>query len=33
MRYPTSNQLTREVNQIIADGNTFGEFQGSVLPI
>ena len=32
-RYPTSNQLTREVNQIIADGNTFGEFQGSALPL
>ena len=32
-RYPTSSQLTREVNQIIADGNTFGEFQGSALPL
>jgi anti-sigma factor RsiW len=32
-RYPTSSQLTREVNQIIADGNTFAEFQGSALPL
>ena len=32
-RYPTSSQLTREVNQIIADGNAFGELQGSVLPL
>ena len=32
-RYPTSNQLTREVNQIIADGNAFGTLQGSELPL
>jgi predicted anti-sigma-YlaC factor YlaD len=32
-RYPTSSQLTREVNQIIADGNAFGTLQGSALPL
>jgi anti-sigma factor RsiW len=32
-RYPTSGQLTREVNQIIADGNAFGELSGSALPL
>ena len=32
-RYPTSSQLTREVNQIIADGKVFGEHQGSALPL
>ena len=32
-RYPTSSQLTREVNQIIADGHAFGDVSGSALPI
>jgi anti-sigma factor RsiW len=32
-RFPTSSQLTREVNQIIADGNAFGQFQGTALPL
>jgi hypothetical protein len=32
-RYPTSSQLTREVNQIIADGDSFGELSGSALPL
>jgi len=32
-RYPTSNQLTREVNQIIADGDAFGELSGAALPL
>jgi anti-sigma factor RsiW len=32
-RYPTSSQLTREVNQIIADSNAFGELQGTALPL
>jgi anti-sigma factor RsiW len=32
-RFPTSSQLTREVNQIIADGDAFGHEQGSALPL
>jgi anti-sigma factor RsiW len=32
-RYPTSNELTREVNQIIADGNAFGDLRGTTLPL
>jgi predicted anti-sigma-YlaC factor YlaD len=32
-RYPTSSQLAREVNQIIADGNAFGDVSGSALPL
>ncbi len=32
-RYPTSSQLTREVNQIIADGQAFGDVSGSALPL
>jgi anti-sigma factor RsiW len=32
-RYPTSSQLTREVNQIIADGEAFGDLSGSALPL
>jgi anti-sigma factor RsiW len=32
-RFPTSSQLTREVNQIIADGNAFGQLQGPALPL
>jgi anti-sigma factor RsiW len=31
--FPTSTQLEREVDQIIADGNTFGELQGPTLPL
>jgi anti-sigma factor RsiW len=32
-RFPTASQLAREVDQIIADSNTFGEFQGPALPL
>ena len=32
-RYPTSSQLTREVNQIIADGQAFGDVSGAALPL
>lgn len=32
-RFPTTTQLEREVDQIIADGNTFGEHQGPALPL
>ena len=32
-RFPTTAQLEREVDQIIADGNSFGELQGSALPL
>ena len=32
-RYPMSSQLTREVNQIIADGRAFGDVSGSALPL
>ena len=32
-RYPTSRQLAREVDQIIADGNAFGDLQGTALPL
>jgi anti-sigma factor RsiW len=32
-RYPTSRQLTREVDQIIADGNAFGQQSGTTFPL
>jgi anti-sigma factor RsiW len=32
-RYPTSRQLTGEVEQIIADGHAFGDLQGTALPL
>jgi anti-sigma factor RsiW len=32
-RFPTNTQLEREVDQIIADGHTFGKLQGSALPL
>jgi len=32
-RFPTNTQLEREVDQIIADGHTFGKLQGSALAL
>jgi anti-sigma factor RsiW len=32
-RFPTTAQLEREVDQIIADGTTFGELHGPALPL
>jgi hypothetical protein len=32
-RFPTSSQLTREVEQIIADGRAFSQRRGEALPL